>query len=66
MTVHHLNPETTPADLVVYTSRVVDSSPGLIEPIFARRVFGAEYPKVAGTWVGVSSLGLPAVAPAPR
>ncbi|WP_326835424.1 RidA family protein [Amycolatopsis rhabdoformis] len=51
----------TPADLVKYTIHVVGSSPALIEPIFdaAQRVFGTEYPKVASTWLGVSSLGLP-------
>ncbi|MEV6902177.1 RidA family protein [Amycolatopsis sp. NPDC051372] len=51
----------TPADLVKYTIHVVDSSPALIEPIFAaaQRVFGDEFPKVASTWLGVSSLGLP-------
>ncbi|MEV0073232.1 MULTISPECIES: RidA family protein [unclassified Amycolatopsis] len=50
----------TPAGLVKYTIHVVDSSPALIEPIFAaaQRVFGDEFPKVASTWLGVSSLGL--------
>ena len=51
----------TPADLVKYTIHVVGSSPALIEPVFdaAKRVFGAEFPLVPSTWLGVAALGLP-------
>lgn len=51
----------TPADLVKYTIHVVDSSPALVEPVFAagKRVFGAQWPLVPSTWLGVASLGLP-------
>ncbi|MCO1660599.1 RidA family protein [Pseudonocardia sp. S2-4] len=50
-----------PADLLKYTIHVVDSSPALIEPVFAaaRRVFGEEFPLVPSTWLGVAALGLP-------
>lgn len=51
----------TPADLVKYTIHVVDTSPALIEPVFAagKRVFGAQWPLVPSTWLGVAALGLP-------
>lgn len=50
-----------PADLVRYTIHVVDSTPALIDPVFAagKRVFGDEWPLVPSTWLGVAALGLP-------
>jgi enamine deaminase RidA (YjgF/YER057c/UK114 family) len=51
----------SPADLIKYTIHVVDSVPGLIEPVFeaAKRAFGGEFPLVPSTWIGVAALALP-------
>lgn len=50
-----------PADLLTYTVHVVGHRAELVEPIFAagRRVFGADWPRTASTFLGVETLGLP-------
>lgn len=50
-----------PATLIKYTIHVVNSTPALIEPIFAAaaRAFDDDLPVVPSTWLGVQSLALP-------
>ncbi|MFI6096464.1 RidA family protein [Lentzea sp. NPDC051213] len=50
-----------PAGLLKYTVHVVGHRPELVGPIFAagRRVFGADWPRTASTFLGVEALGAP-------